>query len=678
MKKPAALVLWALLFRAFLPAQAVGELSGGVPGRGLPLEKVVLFSSGLAYYEHSGRVNGGASFILPFKYEAVNDALKSLVINDPASTNPRISYQSEQSLVQALRSLRIDLSGRPGMAQILGNLRGAEVEITAPRSVSGRIVGVEYRSSPADGVEEPWLSLYTGEGLGLFNLKEVGFVRFKDPGINRDLDRALDLIAASENSAFRNLEVLLDGGGSRLVSLSYVIPSPVWKVSYRLDLGSRREGEGTAPLLQGWAIVDNDGDADWNNIELSLVSGRPASFIQNLYPPFYQARPVVPLAIAGTAAPESHDTGYAPAAPAPARLSMRAAAEEMKSADKHVVEFEETANAAFLQGGNIETARGAAAGDQFEFTVRGPVAIERGMSAMLPLVEGAIEARRTLVFSGSAARGRNLHPRLGAEITNTTGMKLPAGPITVYDGGVYAGDALIEFWNEGEKRFISFGEDLSVTGAVTDSTVRTLGSAALSGGVMTLTHRQAYLTNYTFKNASSEFRRLMVEHPKTSGAVLEMPEADEQTPSSYRFTMTLSPGRELVLLVREERLLSEKISLLRLQDETFLSYAANQEIPPQVRAALRQAVELKRKAGEAGEELDGLSEHRDFLVLEQDRVRKNLEAVGSQTQQGREYLGRLSSLDEELDTLDQVLESARQTARVTREAYEKYLAGLEL
>ena len=331
-----------------------------------------------------------------------------------------------------------------------------------------------------------------------------------------------------------------------------------------------------------------------------------------------------------------------------------------------------------VAGGAIEGARGAAAGDQFEFTVKKPVSLDRRMSAMLPLVESGIEGRKLLIFSGAGPGGVNRHPRLGAEITNTTGMKLPAGPITVYDGGTYAGDALIEFWNEGEKRLISFGEDLSVTGATTETASRAVTAVALSGGVMTVSRSQSYLKTYTFKNAAAVSRQIVVEHPKTPGTTLESPEADEQTPAAYRFTMTLPAGRELMLMVSEARPLSERISLLALRSETFLSYATNQEIPSTVRAALQRAISLKREADEAVAAVTEIENRRGHLVAEQDRIRKNLEAAGAQTQQGQEYLKRLVSLDGEIDQQTAGLEKARTDATAARKAYEDYINGLSL
>ena len=72
--------------------------------------------------------------------------------------------------------------------------------------------------------------------------------------------------------------------------VSYIIAAPIWKTTYRVVLDE--EGK---PFFQGWAIVDNVSDEDWKNVQLSLVSGSPISFIQNIQKPFYRYRPVVPI-----------------------------------------------------------------------------------------------------------------------------------------------------------------------------------------------------------------------------------------------------------------------------------------------------------------------------------------------------------------------------------------------
>jgi hypothetical protein len=208
-----------------ISAQAIRDntVTAAAGQQSLPVTKITIYSSGLAYFEHTGTLNGPAVIKLPFRENAVNDALKSIVLNDPASSNPAVSYQSPYTLFQTLRSLKIDLSNEADMAGILRKLRGTEVEIAVPSPVSGRIIGIEYRSRQLpSGAEtiDPWLSLYTAQGIRMFNFADINSIVFKDTAIEGDLKRALDLLAASGNNDSRDLTISLPGNGSRRVSLS--------------------------------------------------------------------------------------------------------------------------------------------------------------------------------------------------------------------------------------------------------------------------------------------------------------------------------------------------------------------------------------------------------------------------------------------------------------------------
>jgi len=655
-------------------------------GADLPLKRIAILSSGVGYFEHAGTLSSPAEIALPFDAASVDDALKSLVINDPASNSPSVRYASENTLYLTLRSLKIDLSGRPGIGEILNGLKGAELEVTAPSPIKGRIIGVEYRLSPiaqqypsSRTAEEEWLSLFTPQGIRVIAINDIASFRFTDEKINADLNRALDLIMASRDESARNLLVTLNGTGSRDVSLSYVIPTPVWKVSYRLDIS------GKEPFLQGWAIVDNDSDTDWKGVELSLVTGRPVSFIQRLYPPYRLSRPVVPLAIAGIAESRAYESGYnTMAVPAPAEaMRMQSTADSYSKAlaERDYYEMERPqSSVTSVAGGAVDTASGRAAGDQFEFTLKNPVTLDRRQSAMLPLVEGSIKAEKTLVFSGArASGGATINPAISAELTNTSGMKLPAGPITVYEGGTYAGDALIEFFPENEKRLISYGEDLSVSGSVASSGTRFITAVNISGGVMTITRRQSYDKAYTIKNASGQAKKIIIEHPITSGSeLIEPKEADDRTGSLYRFNRNLNANETFTFTVREETPVFERITLTQLRADTFLSYASNQEIPANVREVLAKAIELKKAADDASAAQSRLEIQMTRLTSDQDRIRRNLEAAGNQTPQGQEYLKRMAALDDEIDDLKKQIEAAAQETQRAKAEYDSYLATVKI
>src|SRR5262249_12950409 len=111
---------------------------------------------------------------------------------------------------------------------------------------------------------------------------------FTSPVMEREFKRALDVLATSHDTQKKMVSLAFTGEGRRHVRVGYVVENPIWKTSYRLVLD-----RGGKALLQGWAIVENPTDEDWNNCKMPLASGRPVSFQMDLYQPLYVQRPVV-------------------------------------------------------------------------------------------------------------------------------------------------------------------------------------------------------------------------------------------------------------------------------------------------------------------------------------------------------------------------------------------------
>jgi hypothetical protein len=663
-----------LFLATFFSLSALAAFAQELVRNDLPLTGVSLFSSGVGFFEHSGSVKDGVSIPLVFDANAVNDVLKSLVIRDPASQAPTVTYASEETLYRTLKSLSIDLSGAGGVADVLAGLRGAEIRISTPKETVGRIVGVEKRAGSEKDSGKSFLTLSTADGIIVFDIAEMPGFTFTDKKISEDLKRALDLIAASRNATTRSLSVNLPGKGPRSVTLGYVAPVPVWKASYRLDLAAAK------PVLQGWAIVDNTSDMDWNNVRLSLVTGKPVSFVQNLYPPYYFNRPVLPLAIAGAAQAAVYDSGFGLAdeqaetfpasAPAPAMAKSAMMAERSDSAGFAGA----PARPETLNSGTVETAKGSASGDFFQFVAAKPVTIARQQSAMLPLVDSTIEGQKVSVFSVGEK-----HPKLCVWLTNSSGMKLPAGPVTVFDGGNYAGDALVEFFPEGEKRILAFGEDLAVTALEKNATTASTASVTASKGVLTLTKKYAYTKTYQFRNADSKFRDIVIEHPVMDGAALVAPSAyTERTDSVYRFPLSLPANGEATLDVREEKPVRTTVALLNTDISTLVFYSTSSDMPASVRAALEKAVGLRKRVDDANVSVSTLVEKKNDLVQDQERIRSNLEAAGRDTQQGKDYLKKLVQADTAIEKASDDIAAAKKTLADASAQYKSYLAGLDL
>ena len=262
----------------------------------LPIRQVVLFNSGVGYFQREGDVEGDARVDLSFSVTDINDLLKSLVLQDQGGGRIRaISYDSQDPIDKILRSFAIDLDSNPTFGQILNQARGERIEIqlaakdkAIPGRLAGTIVGMETRAGRDEKHPIDVLNLMTADGLQSVSLDQFLGVRFLNPALESDFQRALKVLAGAHDSSKKTVSLGFNGVGKRGVRVGYVVERPIWKTSYRL----RIEPKGKASL-QGWALVDNTSDDDWNDVRMVLASGRPISFQMNLYDPLYNPRPMV-------------------------------------------------------------------------------------------------------------------------------------------------------------------------------------------------------------------------------------------------------------------------------------------------------------------------------------------------------------------------------------------------
>jgi hypothetical protein len=696
---PAGALGFSLALLISAPQSAAAQ-AAPVAAPELPVARIALFSSGVGYFEHEGRVSGDAVVPMAFRVDEVDDALKSLTVRSgEGGQSPSVSYPSREDEVRALKAFRVDLSGSPDTVQLYSRLRGVSLSFELvgkdARKLTGRVLGVERRQGPfpsepgAAPIEgsRVFINLLTDRGYESLPLDTVAAFRFTDPLLAADFNRAVEYLAAARDKTRTSLSLRLPGTGSREVSFGYVVAAPVWKATYRLDLS------GAKPFLQGWAAVDNATDRDWRGVVLSLVSGRPVSFIQNLYAPVYLDRPVVPLSIAGAAAPRTYGEGMddypeaaladedyyeeresmAMAAPAVSARSMKSAemappAPAPKKAAAGGAAARDFASAAF------DAARARSAGDQFEFTVATPIDLDRGKSALLPLVAGAVDAERVSIFTAGMER-----PVLGARLSNSTGMKLPAGPVTVFDGGVYAGDALLDFLNEKDRRLIAFGEDLAVTAAESASSSQETVAVTILKGVLTFSRRVSYAKTYEFRNAAARDKTLVVEHPERAGAELFQPARFlEKADGKYRFTLPIKAGAQASLAVVERAPAMETVALGNLSVDSFLRFSSSSEIPAPVKAALAKAAELKRIVEGHARTVSSLQARRNELVQDQARFRDNIYSLGRDTSEGKKYVARLLDTETELDKTTKRIEETRKAQTEAQASFDAYLANLTI
>lgn len=141
-------------------------------------------------------------------------------------------------------------------------------------------------------LEREMLVLLLDSGdIRTFDLAAASTVRFSDVKLQAQLRDYLAVLNQSRSKDRRSVFIDASGTGAKDLRVSYMTPAPVWKSSYRLMFNDKGD-----PTLEGWAIVDNTSGEDWSNVRLAVVSGKPVSFITQLYEPRYVQRPTIELA----------------------------------------------------------------------------------------------------------------------------------------------------------------------------------------------------------------------------------------------------------------------------------------------------------------------------------------------------------------------------------------------
>lgn len=680
---------------------AVGQVA---PAAEVPVRVVVLYSSGVGYFEHYGRVTGQATTELRFKTQQINDILKSLVLQDlDGGRISTITYPSQDPINKILRSFQVDITGNPSLGELLNQLRGAKVRVVVRgEEARGTILGVEQRPKAVENgsIMVPVLNLVSAGTIRSVELQEVSRLELEDPQLQEELTKALEALAQARDQDKKPVTIYFTGDGERRVRLGYVVETPIWKTSYRLVMPTGDE----RPRLQGWAIVENQTESDWNNVQLSLVSGRPISFIQDLYQPLYVPRPVVQPELYASLRPQTYEGGMeadrqanGPAAalraqrgagvggiaeterrrelaaqPAQAPMAAATPADAMefgmaggKFADKAL---DPTASVASI-------ASASQLGELFQYTV-GNVTLPRQRSAMIPIITDEIEVERLSIYNqGVLAR----HPLNGALLKNTTDKHLLQGPVTVLDANAYAGDARIDNVPPGQQRLLSYGVDLQMVVDATRNTSRsTIVAGSIVKGVLRLSRRHEFSQDYVAENKASTEKTLVIEHPVMQGWKLVEPEKPmEQTDQLYRFRVQVPAGQSAKLTVKQERVQMEQIMLLTADFEPLELYARTGEIPQEVRDVLQKAITMRQAMAEARRQRQDREKQVAQITAEQQRIRENLKTVAQDSEYYKRMLAKLNEQETQIEKLQTEIEEYRQREEKHRQELETYLSTID-
>ncbi|MDI1228010.1 MAG: DUF4139 domain-containing protein [bacterium] len=664
----------------------------------MPVNSVILSTSGLANFEHRAKVDGNSKLEFPVRFEQVDDILKSLIVFDKSGRLGGVTLPGKQPLAQVFKDLPFTQEQLSNPAALLNAYQGAEVKVTGEElKATGKLLQVvpeEVALGEDKTTTRNRISIMTDDGIKSALLENLESVAFTDEKIRAEVARALSAIRENGTAERRVLSVNLLGEGNRDVTLSYVVDAPLWKTAYRLVVPQAGQTKG---MLQGWAVIENMTASDWANVDLTLVSGNPVTFRQNLYESYYVQRPEIPVQVFGRVMPRVDQGTVATAGEMEAPQEADGAREErddmpkgrlgmlrkqmspmassrggpgaggammamdMASAAPASAPMLESSIANIAQTANAAQSSEATTQVLFRFPDR--FDLKSGQSMMLPFLSREVPMERVSLYQPET---HPTHPLAAVEIKNDGETGLPPGVLTLYEesdllkGTAFVGDAQLSVLPQGDKRMVSYALDSKTTIDRTDKSNSTEGQIAVESGILRIAVKNIAETTYTVKAPPKEARTVVIEHPKMYDYQLVTPDpkATEVSGERYRIRVEVKAGEKAVVPVKLENTAWQSYSLDSLNADYLMTFAGKRG---QLDAGARKQFETlaaKRREMEAIDiKINELDQRRNQIFNDQERIRENLQSLTEKSEVKQKYLNKLNEQEDKIAGIDAEKES---------------------
>ncbi len=575
----------------------------------LPIRELILYKSGIGYFVRAGEYSGD-TLTMTFDQDEINDVLKSLnVIDQSGGQVIGIHYDTPTTAADRLANNSLRLTATESLHSLLRDLRGRSVKLTFERrgqteTVEGQVVGLDVKENVT------WVSVLQSDGhLRVHRLDHLRDLLITDAEANTDLT---DFLANNQSeSERRTVRVQLSDGDHNL-HITYVAPSPNWRVSYRVIADTDADETSGEALLLGWGLFDNRIE-DLDNVYVTLVAGSPISFQYDLYSSNIPERQRVQDAGTSSQGPVGYD---AAPPPMPQQAAPKAAGKRRGRNDDLLAErladfgdrespqsFEdvelsmsfrdrvltplgrafnnafEDANARRQLDERIERAAyparpssvtgsgvagslssnttGRESGEVFQYEVTQPVSVKKGVSALVPIINhGGIGFQRELLYNSAKVPN---HPVAALRLKNETGLTLETGPVTVVENGDYKGEAVVPFTRDGAELYLPFAVERGVViNEINKPSFKEAGRYIKDLEMVEEKHHRLK-TMYAITNNTNKPKTIRIEAAKQKDFDLyESPEPEEETESFRRWTVTVEANHRFEFVVKTRKIVEHK------------------------------------------------------------------------------------------------------------------------
>ena len=296
-------------------------------------------------------------------------------------------------------------------------------------------------------------------------------------------------------------------------------------------------------------------------------------------------------------------------------------------------------------------AEGKSAGDFFEYKIKQRITIGKNQSALVPILQAHIEAEKVTVWNEDSAPLRALW------IKNTSGQVLDAGSFNVLEADTFAGEGVLETIHPDERRLLSYASDAAVHVKYSeDSTDKPFSRVRIAKGIMLLTKEQRNAKKYTIRNADTELRQVIVEHPAEEKWELtpSTPKPEESSESFHRFRVSVEAGKTAELTVESVHPEETTFALTNLDHDEVALLVEQKRMTPPMQQTFDRILKQKEKVEEISSHISERKRESDQIAADQNRIRENMKALkGSSEEKAllQRYVGQSDAQENRLAVL---------------------------
>lgn len=641
----------------------------------LPVREMVLYKHGVGFFVREGETDA-EEIALTFRKDEINDVLKSLAVFDRAGGHILgIHYQTPMDRDSRFATSSILLSQEGSLRDLLRDLRGRQAEMTFKVgnseliTVKGRIIGIDdpHEFNNAINLGEQTVAILGNDGqVRVFKLDQLQVFTIHDAQSQQDLTYFLDSSMREDDR--RTVNIRLSDGEKHDLFVSYVAPSPTWRVSYRIVAESDDSGETGKALLQGWGLFDNRLEEDLNNVSVTLVAGQPISFIYDLYASKIPKRPTIqdearvapgPVEFAGAqldAMAAMPDFLMENVQEERARgITMRSRAESAASERPTKMSRRPPPSPAQLSDATPAQAEGQDAGEFFQYVVTTPVSVKRGESALVPIINNEVNYTRELLYN---RRKLPNHPVVSLRFDNQTGLTLERGPVTVVEDNTYKGEAVVPFTKDNNQVYLAYAVELGVKITEHQNTFSQTRGLEIQNKLLVYQDHFIIQLDYILQNTTDNDLTITLEATKQHDFELfDTRTPDVETTDEYRWKINVPKKSQAKFTQLTRRMQRHSQQLRKLKYADLDRFMQNRWLDQTTLDRLSEMLDyLSAMDGAKDREIE-LVREQESIYRKQEQIRENMQALqttGPEADFRNKLLGQLEESQNRLEEIDQI------------------------